>query len=60
VCLCDSLSRFLCAAYSLDELDQMTREFRKKSKRPIPEEASGIEVKLEHVQFGYLLLKLSR
>jgi hypothetical protein len=59
-CVCDSLSRFLCAAYSLDELDQMTREFRKKSKHPIPEDTSGIEVKMEHVQFGYLLLELSR
>ncbi|CAO1946073.1 unnamed protein product [Urochloa humidicola] len=30
-------------AYSLEELDQMTREFRKKSKQPIPEGASGFE-----------------
>uniref|UniRef100_A0A0A9GDS7 Uncharacterized protein n=1 Tax=Arundo donax TaxID=35708 RepID=A0A0A9GDS7_ARUDO len=31
-------------AYSLEEVDQMTREFRKNSKRPIPEDASGFEV----------------
>ncbi|RLN22779.1 uncharacterized protein C2845_PM07G23850 [Panicum miliaceum] len=30
-------------AYSLEELDQMTREFRNKSKHPIPEDASGFE-----------------
>ncbi|CAL4954433.1 unnamed protein product [Urochloa decumbens] len=30
-------------AYSLEELDQMTREFRKKSKQPIPEGTSGFE-----------------
>ncbi|CAD6267870.1 unnamed protein product [Miscanthus lutarioriparius] len=34
---------FLCLAYSLDEVDQMTRELRKKSKQPIPEDASGFE-----------------
>ncbi|XP_062206955.1 mitochondrial import inner membrane translocase subunit TIM50-like [Phragmites australis] len=30
-------------AYSLDEVDEKTREFRKNSKRPIPEDASGFE-----------------
>ncbi|AQL00290.1 Mitochondrial import inner membrane translocase subunit TIM50 [Zea mays] len=33
----------LCLAYSLEEVDQMTRELRKKSKQPIPEDASGFE-----------------
>ncbi|KAG2600902.1 mitochondrial import inner membrane translocase subunit TIM50-like [Panicum virgatum] len=30
-------------AYSLEELDQMTWEFRKKSKHPIPDDVSGFE-----------------
>jgi hypothetical protein len=52
--------RFLCVAYSLEELDQMTREFRKKSKHPIPEDASGFEVILQHVKFGNLSLEIFR
>ncbi|KAG0539511.1 hypothetical protein BDA96_03G328900 [Sorghum bicolor] len=34
---------YVSYAYSLDEVDQMTRELRKKSKQPIPEDASGFE-----------------
>ncbi|KAJ1285508.1 hypothetical protein BS78_03G284700 [Paspalum vaginatum] len=34
---------YVSYAYSLEEVDQMTRELRKKSKQPIPEGASGFE-----------------
>lgn len=34
---------YVSYAYSLEEVDQMTRELRKKSKQPIPEDASGFE-----------------
>jgi len=47
-------------ACSLEELDQMTREFRKKSKHPIPEDSSGFEVNPQHVKFGYLSLEIFR
>lgn len=33
-----------CVAYSLDEIDQRTREFRKNSKQPIRDDLSGFEV----------------
>lgn len=46
----------LCLAYSLEEVDQMTRELRKKSKQPIPEDASGFEVMLQYVKVKLLLL----
>jgi len=45
-----------CLAYSLDEVDQMMRELRKKSKQPIPEDASDFEVMLQYVKFKSLLL----
>lgn len=35
---------FVSVAYSLDEVDQMTREFRKNSKHPVSEDLSGFEV----------------
>uniref|UniRef100_A0A453FKE5 Uncharacterized protein n=1 Tax=Aegilops tauschii subsp. strangulata TaxID=200361 RepID=A0A453FKE5_AEGTS len=35
---------YVTYAYSVDEVDQMTREFRKNSKLPISEDLSGFEV----------------
>uniref|UniRef100_A0ACD5VUQ3 Uncharacterized protein n=1 Tax=Avena sativa TaxID=4498 RepID=A0ACD5VUQ3_AVESA len=34
---------YVTYAYSVEEVDQMTREFRKNSKHPIPEDLSGFE-----------------
>ena len=48
-----------CLAYSLDEVDQMTRELRKKSKQPVPEDASGFEVVLQYVKFKSLVSSFS-
>jgi hypothetical protein len=43
-----------CVACSLEEVDQMARELRKNSKRPIPEDASGFQViRCDAVPFSY-------
>ncbi|KAK1666926.1 hypothetical protein QYE76_055085 [Lolium multiflorum] len=34
---------YVTYAYSVEEVDQMTREFRKSSKNPVPEDLSGFE-----------------